>query len=146
MRKTWKYIAIGFLFGLLVVIRAFENELFYDPFLNFFKYDYFQGMITEYDAWRLFFHHVFRYGLNMLVSLGIIYIAFENKHVVKFSFGLYVIAFVILVSLYFYLIQHDLAEDYLLTFYVRRFLIQPLFVLILLPAFYYQRKIKHEEV
>jgi exosortase F-associated protein len=146
MRKLWKYIAIGFLFGLLVLIRAFENELFYDPFLNFFKYDYFQGNIPEYHTWTLFLHHVFRYVLNTLVSLAIIYIAFENRHVVKFSLGLYGVAFVILISLYFYLIQHDLAEDYLLTFYVRRFLIQPLFVLILLPAFYYQRKIKHEEV
>ncbi|MEM6687091.1 MAG: exosortase F system-associated protein [Bacteroidota bacterium] len=145
MQKIWKYIAIGFLFGLLVLIRAFENELFYDPFLNFFKYDYFQGTVPAYESWALFFSHLFRYGLNMIVSLAIIYIAFENTSVVKFSTGLYVVAFVILISLYFYLIKHDLTEDYLLTFYVRRFLIQPLFVLILLPAFYYQRKIKHEQ-
>ncbi|WP_420575022.1 exosortase F system-associated membrane protein [Kordia sp.] len=145
MKKVWKYIVIGFLFGLLVLIRAFENQLFYDPFLTFFKNDYLQANIPAYDGWLLFLNHVFRYGLNMLVSLAIIYIAFENKHVLKFSFGLYVVAFVILAALYFYFIQHNLAEDYLLTFYVRRFFIQPLFVLILLPAFYYQRKIKHEE-
>ncbi|KAB8154332.1 exosortase F system-associated protein [Kordia sp. TARA_039_SRF] len=145
MKKIWKYIVIGFLFGLLVLIRAFEYQLFYDPFLNFFKYDYFQGTIPAYETWQLFLSHVFRYGLNTLVSLTIIYVAFENKGVVKFSLGLYLVAFIILSSLYFYLIKHDLAEDYLLTFYVRRFLIQPLFVLILLPAFYYQRKIKHEE-
>lgn len=146
MRKVWKYISIGLLFGMLVLIRAFENELFYDPFLNFFKGDYLQANIPEYNTWLLFLNHIFRYGLNMIVSLGIIYIAFENRHVVKFSFGLYIVAFVFLVALYFYLIQHNLKHDYLLTFYVRRFLIQPLFVLILLPAFYYQRKIKHEEV
>jgi exosortase F-associated protein len=146
VKKIWKYIAIGFLFGLLVLIRAFENELFYDPFLSFFKDDYLQANIPAYNAWLLFLNHIFRFALNMIVSLVIIYIAFENRHVLKFSFGLYVVAFAILVALYFYLIQHDLAHDYLLTFYVRRFLIQPLFVMILLPAFYYQRKIKHEEV
>lgn len=146
MKKVWKYIVIGLLFGLLVFIRAFENQLFYDPFLSFFKYDYLQANIPDYDAWFLFLNHAFRYMLNMLVSLAIIYVAFENLSVLKFSLGLYIVAFVILISLYFYLIQHDLAEDYLLTFYVRRFLIQPLFVLILLPAFYYQRKIKHQEV
>jgi len=146
VKKAWKYIAIGFLLILLVLIRAFENELFYDPFLNFFKHDdYLHANIPAYNAWLLFLNHIFRYGLNMIVSLAIIYIAFENRHVLKFSFGLYVVAFAILVALYFYLIQHDLADDYLLTFYVRRFLIQPLFVMILLPAFYYQRKIKHEE-
>ena len=146
MKKTWKYIAIGFLLGLLVLIRAFENELFYDPFLSFFKHDYLQASIPTYNAWLLFLNHIFRFGLNMIVSLAIIYIAFENRHVLKFSFGLYSVGFVILIALYFYLIQHDLEHDYLLTFYVRRFLIQPLFVMILLPAFYYQRKIKHEEV
>ncbi|WP_160131910.1 exosortase F system-associated membrane protein [Kordia antarctica] len=147
MKKVWKYIVIGFLFGLLVLIRAFENELFYDPFLSFFKHDaYLQANIPDYNAWLLFLNHIFRYALNMIISLGIIYIAFENMHVLKFSIGLYVAAFAILVALYFYFIQHNLSEDYLLTFYVRRFLIQPLFVLILLPAFYYQRKIKNEEV
>lgn len=146
MKKIWKYIIAGFLFSILVLIRAFENELFYDPFLNFFKNDYLQANIPEYNAWLLFVNHVFRYALNMIVSLAIIYVAFQNKHVLKLCIGLYIVAFVILIALYFYLLQHNLAEDYLLTFYVRRFLIQPLFVLILLPAFYYQRKIKNEEV
>lgn len=146
MKKIWKYIIAGFLFSILVLIRAFENELFYDPFLNFFKNDYLQAKIPEYNAWLLFVNHVFRYALNMIVSLAIIYVAFQNRHVLKLCIGLYIVAFVILIALYFYLLQHNLAEDYLLTFYVRRFLIQPLFVLILLPAFYYQRKIKNEEV
>lgn len=146
MKKVWKYIIIGFLFGILILIRAFENELFYDPFLSFFKNDYLQAKIPEYESFPLFWNHLLRYTLNTIVSLGIIYVAFENTRVLKFSLGLYIVAFVILVSLYFYLLQCKLDEDYLLTFYVRRFLIQPLFVLILLPAFYYQRKIKHEEV
>lgn len=146
MKKIWKYIIAGFLFGILVLIRAFEDELFYDPFLDFFKNDYLKSKIPDYNAWLLFLNHVFRYVLNTLVSLAIIYVAFQNKHVLKLCAGLYTVAFVILIGLYFYLLQHNLAEDYLLTFYVRRFLIQPLFVLILLPAFYYQRKIKNEEV
>lgn len=146
MKKIWKYIVIGFLVGILVLIRAFEDVLFYDPFLSFFKHDYLQAKIPDYNAWLLFIHHIFRYVLNTIVSLAIIYVAFENRHVLKFCIGLYTVAFIILIVVYFYLLQHNLAEDYLLTFYVRRFLIQPLFVLILLPAFYYQRKIKNEEV
>ncbi|MDX1272257.1 exosortase F system-associated membrane protein, partial [Bizionia paragorgiae] len=34
-----KYVLLGFLFGLLVLIRFFENELFYDPYLAFFQND-----------------------------------------------------------------------------------------------------------
>lgn len=145
MNKLWKYIAIGFLFGILVLIRAFEHNLFYDPFLNFFEHDYLSANIPDYNAAKLMLHIFFRYFINALVSLAIIYVAFENWNVVKLSAALYIVAFIVLSVLYYYLIKHQLKDDYVLTFYVRRFLIQPLFVLILLPAFYYQRKIKHDE-
>ena len=144
MSKPIKYIIIGLLCVVLILIRAFENQLFYDPFLEFFKYDYLSGKLPDYNGLKLFSHYLFRYGLNTLISLAILYVAFENWQVVRFSVLLYVIAFVVLVSLYFYLINHSLKDDYLLTFYVRRFLIQPIFVLVLLPAFYYQRKIKEK--
>ncbi|MFD0863731.1 exosortase F system-associated protein [Sungkyunkwania multivorans] len=140
-----KYLLAGLLFLVLIAIRAFEYNLFYDPFLNFFKYDYLTANIPAYDNVKLFFNHLFRYGLNMAVSLTIIYVAFENRQVIRFASLLYAIAFVILIIGYFYLIEHDLQRDYLLTFYVRRFLIQPIFVIILLPAFYYQRKIQGKE-
>jgi len=145
MNKLWKYIVIGFLFGILVLIRAFQHQLFYDPFLNFFEHDYLSANIPDYDAVQLMFHIFYRYVLNSVVSLGIIYVAFENRNVVKLSAILYTVAFIVLSIAYCYLVKYEVKDDYVLTFYVRRFLIQPLFVLILLPAFYYQRKIKHEE-
>ena len=76
MQKIWKYITIGFLFGMLVLVRAFENELFYDPFLSFFKHDYLQANIPEFNAWLLFINHVFRYALNMLISIISSYFAY----------------------------------------------------------------------
>ena len=144
MTKLWKYLIIGVLILLLIAIRAFENVLFYDPFIEFFKYDYLLAKIPDYDGIWLLLHHFYRYGLNAIISLGILYVAFESLPVVRFSAILYAIAFVVLAGTYFYLINYDLQRDYLLTFYVRRLLIQPIFVLVLLPAFYYQRKIKEK--
>lgn len=40
MSKFIKYIWLLLLFGLLLLIRAFEDELFYDPYLKFFQSDY----------------------------------------------------------------------------------------------------------
>jgi len=41
---------------------------------------------------------------------------------------------------FYILLQTGFNKGYLLAFYIRRFLIHPLFVLVLLPAFYYQQK------
>ncbi len=144
MSKWLKYIIVGLLCMLLMLVRAFENELFYDPFIAFFKHDLFTSGVPEYQGFKLFLSHLFRYGLNTLISLMILYVAFENWHVVKFSGLLYLIAFILLASVYFYLIANALESGYLMTFYVRRFLIQPLFILLLLPAFYYQREVKEK--
>ena len=48
-------------------------------------------------------------------------------------------AFLILGLLFWVLLNYELSLGYRLTFYIRRFLIHPLFLLILLPAFYYQK-------
>lgn len=32
-----RIVQVIFLVGLLILIRAFEDQLFYDPFLNYFK-------------------------------------------------------------------------------------------------------------
>ncbi len=140
MKKIVTYSVIGFLFLLLVAVRAFEGMLFYDPFLEFFKNDYLLAKIPDYDGMKLFWSHLFRYTVNTLLSLAILYVAFKDRQIVVLSSILYGFVFVILIVAYFYLIKHDLKEDYLLTFYVRRFLIQPILLLVLLPAFYYQKK------
>ena len=40
MSNPFKYILLLILFGLLVLVRVFENELFYDPYVLFFQNDY----------------------------------------------------------------------------------------------------------
>ena len=49
------------------------------------------------------------------------------------------VAFVILITVFVILIKNNFESGYLLPFYIRRFIIHPLFLLILLPAFYYQK-------
>jgi exosortase F-associated protein len=44
-----------------------------------------------------------------------------------------------LITTFFIILKGELANGYLFAFYVRRFIIHPLFVLLLLPAFYYKR-------
>lgn len=123
-----------------VLVRFYETALFYDPFLYYFKGDFNQMPLPEFDVFRLILNLVFRYGLNMLISLGLIYVIFKDWMMIQFSFFLYLIAFFVLVITFFLVINFYGAENNFLLFYVRRFLIQPIFVLLFIPAFYFQKR------
>ncbi len=141
MKKPLKILVLLFLFGLLVLVRLFEAELFYDPLLSFFKQDYLNQKVPDVVFGKLMLHTAFRFGINTLISLAILYVAFKDKGIVKFASVLYLIAFVVLFSWMAWLVANATPEsNYNILFYVRRFLIQPLFVLLLLPAFYYHRQ------
>lgn len=126
---------------LLALIREFENQLFYDPFLVFFKSDFAGLSLPQYDSFQLFLGLFFRFGLNTLVSLGLLYVIFEDKDMLQFSCLLFAVFFVLLVGGFFFLLSFQ-NQNYLLLFYVRRFLIQPIFILLFIPGFYYQKKVK----
>ena len=130
---------ISLLFLLLIVVRGFAAELFYDPLIEYFKNNYLYTKMPEIDTWHLILDLFFRYSLNSLISLGIIWLAFQRKTYVKFSVVFFILAFIILIIAFAFLIRGSLEAGYLLPFYIRRFIIHPLFLLLLLPAFYYQQ-------
>lgn len=137
--KGHRILLIIILFFCLILVRAFEQNLFYDPFIIYFKNDYLQKPIPFFSGSKLLISLIFRYGLNTLISLAIIYLAFQKKNFVEFSIKFYLIAFVILGITFFIILKGELNNGYLFAFYIRRFLIHPLFVLLLLPAFYYKQ-------
>jgi exosortase F-associated protein len=139
--KLVTYLLIGFsLFG-LIGIRALETHLFYDPFLIFFKSNYQNKPIPNFDTFLLIGHYFFRYFLNFIFSISLIYLIFKDLMLMKLAFYLYIFFFIVLIialSIVLFLLENT---DYMLLFYIRRFLIQPLFVVLFIPAFYYQQKI-----
>lgn len=143
MNNLLRYIAIGLLFVLLILVRAFASEMFYDPFVEYFKNNYLHQGFPEINTGKLFSSLFFRYLLNTLISLGIIYLFFKNKQFFKFTIWFYAIAFVVLSLLLFLLLKTTIVSSHLPLFYTRRFLIHPIFVLILIPAFYYQNNFKN---
>ena len=139
MKKGLKYIWLVVLIALLFLIRAFENELFYDPLIKYFQNDYLYSSMPEVNIWKLVVDLLFRYTLNSLITLGVIYVVFQKKSFVKFSGFFLILAFVSLLAVFVFLIKGEFKDGYLLPFYIRRFLIHPLFLLVLFPAFYYMK-------
>lgn len=126
----------------LILIRTYEDLLFYDPFLSYFKLDYHNLSLPEVDCLKFFFGLLFRYFGNAIFSLSIIYVLFKDFELTKFASLLYFVFFVILVMvLFLVLLQGDQANK-MAVFYIRRFLIQPLFLLLFIPAFFYQKQNK----
>ena len=138
--KSRVLIAIGVLLA-LVAVRAFEQKLFYDPFLPFFKTEFQGKSLPDYEGFKLFLNTFLRYFLNTIFSILLIFQIFKEKKLVVFVSWLYLFLFVVLAIIYFGLL-YSKTSDYLVLFYVRRFLIQPLFLVLFIPAFYYQIKSK----
>ena len=139
MQNLTKYILLFVLFGLLVLIRAFENQLFYDPYLTFFQNDYLYIDSPRREIFKVTVFTSLRYFLNTVISLGILFVVFKDKNIIKFSAIMYVLAFFILMAMYLYFVVNPRQEDYYLFFNVRRFVIQPIILMVLLPAFYYNK-------
>ncbi len=143
MKKQVRVILILFLLALLVLIRAFENELFYDPLITYFQNDYLYANMPRVDVWKLVVDILYRYTLNSLLTIGIIYLVFEKKKYVKFAGFFLLLAFVLLIIVFTFLLREEFRYGYLFPFYIRRFLIHPLFLVLLFPAFYYQKLAKN---
>ena len=139
MSKTFRIGLILLLFLTLVLVRGFEQVLFYDPFIQYFEDDFLHAPIPRFSGSKLLVSMTFRYVLNALISLLIIHIAFQNKSFTLFSLKFYALAYLVLTVTFFIILKGELANGYLFAFYIRRFLIHPLFVLLLLPAFYYKQ-------
>lgn len=139
MKKPIKIGLIVLLFAMLIAVRGYISLFFYDPLSDYFKREYLYSSIPVMNFNLYFLHLLFRYLINTIISLALIYLFFKNRKLLIFSVKFYIISFVLLCLLLFFILKYDSSEGYMLVFYIRRFLIQPVFVFVLLPAFYYQK-------
>ena len=131
-----------FLILLLILIRAFETTLFYDPFLNYYKDEYVHLPFPKINIFKLFFSLGMRFYLNSVISLFLLYVIFKDTQIVKFTALLYMILGSVLMISFIFTLNFFGEESKMTLFYIRRFLIQPIFILLFIPAFYYQKQIK----
>ncbi len=142
LKNKKKVIQVVFLVFLLILIRAFESTIFYDPFLKYYKSEYANLPFPEINVVKLFFSIGFRFYLNSVISLFLLYVIFSDTKIVKFSILLYMILGSVLMISFFFTLKFFGEESKMTLFYIRRFLIQPIFILLFIPAFYYQKQIR----
>lgn len=124
----------------LIAIRGVEDHFFYDPFLIFFKTANHSAVFPNFVWGKLILSHLLRFGLNTFFSVVIIHFLFQNRVWTKQAFILIVLVFVIVFPIYLLCIYDRFQFGYLFSFYVRRFVIQPLTLILLIPIFYYRKR------
>lgn len=136
---NWLMVAVGIL--LLIGVRAVEDRIFYDPFLEFFHQANKEAEFPSFEWFPLILNYVFRFLLNVVFSLIVIHFMFRNKTWTLQAAALMTIVFLIALPVYLYCISTEFEIGYLFSFYTRRFVIQPLTLLLIVPIFYYRKSL-----
>ncbi|MFM2230646.1 MAG: hypothetical protein RL607_1904 [Bacteroidota bacterium] len=137
-----QFAIIGICLVLLLFIRATETTLFYDPLLVYFKGDFQNQPLPPFDSIIYLFNLMLRYFVNSVLSMGIIYALFNDRRLVRFVVQLYLGIGILLLIAFSIVVFNFKTSLHMELFYIRRFLIQPLLLLIFVPALYYQKSMK----
>ena len=138
--KHWNWIGVALCVGGLFGVRYLENVLFYDPFLDYFA-NIGNPAFPHFEWARLIGSHLFRFLLNLIFSLGIIHFLFLNKKWTFQAMVLITLSFILFFPIYLYSVYTEFSFGNLFSFYIRRFVIQPLPVLLIVPLFYYRKNL-----
>ena len=137
---SWFLVILG-VFG-LIGIRILEERLFYDPFLGYFHEAQKNIPFPPFEWGKLIAGYFFRFVLNLFFSCLIIHFWFRNRQWTIQGAILITIIFLITFPIYLYCIYDRFEIGYLLSFYMRRFVIQPLILLLIIPMFYYRKHLE----
>ncbi|KMQ59602.1 exosortase [Chryseobacterium sp. FH2] len=140
---SWFLVILGIV-G-LISVRALEDKIFYDPFLNYFHEANKNLPFPSFEWGKLIIGHLFRFILNLFFSGIIIHSIFKNKEWTLQGAILITIIFAITFPIYLYCIYNKFEIGYLFSFYMRRFVIQPLILLLIVPMFYYRKQMEEKK-
>lgn len=137
MSRGVRIVLIVLLLLSLVGLRAYADTLFYDPLSDFFKGEYQGEQLPQMALGKLLTHTALRFCLTALISVLIIYFWFKGRSKTQLTLVIMGIVFVLFFSTFWVMLtlKHPPLEG---LFYIRRFLIQPLVLILLVPAFYYE--------
>lgn len=126
----------------LIGVRVLEDRIFYDPFLDYFHAGVKNIAFPEFDWAKLILSHVFRFSLNLIFSCIVVHFIFKRKEWTLQAAVLITLAFCITLPIYLYCIYNEFEIGYLFSFYIRRFVIQPILLLLIIPLFYYRKNVE----
>ena len=139
--KILSWLIVFFAVFGLIGVRILEDQIFYDPFINYFHIANTHAHFPDFEWFKVIINYVLRFGFNLILSAIIIHFIFKNKDWTVQAVILMLIIFAITLPIYLYCIDNKFEIGYLFSFYIRRFVIQPLILLMIIPLFYYRKQL-----
>lgn len=140
--KTLNWFIVILAISGLVAVRVLEDRIFYDPFLDYFRKADKHFAFPDFEWGKLILNYLFRFLLNLIFSVIAVHFIFKRKDRTIQAAILILLVFAITFPIYLYCISTKFEIGYLFSFYMRRFVIQPLVLLLIIPMFYYRRKME----
>ncbi len=96
------------------------------------------------DSARFIFNRTFRYFFNDLAVILLLWTLFRSKNLIKLAFALQLVGLVVVLPVYFYVkltLEGPTEMSSPLLSFVHRIVVNPILMLLLIPAYYYQQKL-----
>ena len=122
----------------------FQMQLFYDPYQHFSINDA-HAIAPELNATHYILSKIFRYSLNDGFALLIIWGLFANKKYMRFAVIIFLIGLLVLLPIYLILSITFYPNSFTVLNHLHRIVLNPVLMMLLIPAFYYQQSLKDEE-
>ena len=137
MTAKKRYILIGLAIASLITLYLFQRTNYAEIFFSLFG--------TEVSPNTQFiFNRTLRYIFNDLAVILLLYALFQNKNLIKVAFGLQLFGLIIILPLYFYFklsLEGPSEISSPLLSFVHRIVVNPILMLLLIPAFLYQQRL-----
>ncbi len=140
--KLAKYITASIILAGFLLVRFYEKKILDDGLFDFFENDYLTENLPPVSLSKLLLADSLHYGLNVLLSILFLKLIFKQKQLIGFLSLLFLLFYVLLIIFLFLAVIFYKPGHYLFLFYIRRLLIQPIFLFLLIPALFVQQKSK----
>lgn len=117
----------------LIAVRLFERQWFPEVFQDYFGSGHYLNEALPPVGFSDIFSMMFRYAVNSVFSIVLLYIWFPDRPLIRMVIRIYLYAGLFLFILLMGAIWLYRPGHYIFLFYVRRFLIQPLLLFVLVP-------------
>ncbi len=137
LKRIISAIVILILIAGLVAVRAYEDVMFLDPLKAYFHADFQLRDIPDVDLINQIAITSLRFLMNTILSLGVLWFLYKKGSYIKASLWVYLFAFILLTVAFGFLLEANSDLGKMGLFYVRRFLIHPLLLFVLVAGFYF---------
>jgi len=135
--NLFRWLAAVFTAILLLAVRTMENQWFPEPLIDYFARDRYLSEPLPRISAAGFLTVLWRYAVNSVLSVTLLFLLFHNRFLTRMAIKIYTAAGIILAFLYLLALYTYQPAHYQFLFYIRRLLIHPVLLFILIPAFYY---------